>query len=633
MKLYPPPVRAYTNLARNSASDETAETPDTRSPLRFNLWMLGRQRGLIAINAVLYLVYYLPGILNPYLLSRIVDDGIIAGNWAVTWRLTIVMVILIVVGVACSAGGHFIGVACWLVSMFRVTKLVIRKVGQMSHVVTRRVPAGEMLSVANSDSDNFGAVVEYVSRLIVAVVSFGFVAVVVIRENLGLGRLVLVATPMVVIVTIPLLRPLQRAQQLERERASKLTGMAVDIVSGLRILRGIGGERTFGDNYAKQSQSVRQAGVRAGTWWASLDGVGAITTGALLVGLTWFGIRELTQGQLTIGQLVGFFGYAIFLQRPVMIFYEFFQRWTLSLVSAAKTIALLSQDPPWVAPDQIVSPPSGQIVDSETGFTAEPGQLTIIVAPLPDQSAALADRIGRYLPADMESLELSISRELKGKAERKESAKRAAARARQVRQDERLACGTWGVSLAGVDLSEMDLGEVRQRIVVSDASTAVFQGTLQTLVDPHGTHTRTQAEEALWATSAEDVWEAFADGWQGLIDEKGRGLSGGQRQRMVLARVLLMNPEILVAVEPTSAVDAHTEARIAERLPAYRRGRTTIMTTVSPLWLRRADKVAFLLDGRVAAQGSHKELMATCEPYRATVVRDGAAPQTSGGGK
>ncbi|MDR2974284.1 MAG: ABC transporter ATP-binding protein/permease [Propionibacteriaceae bacterium] len=626
MKTFPPDVRAYTNSARGGAgpSMEGEEHPDTRSPLRFVLWLLGRQKGLIALSAILLAVWFLPGSLNPAILSSIVDRGIVANDWDYTWRWTAVMIVVILFGVIANTVSSTLGVAAWLVSMFRVTKLVARKVGQMSHVVTRRVPAGEMLSVASSDADTFGAIGEVFGRLIASAASFVFVAIIVLREDVALGLLVLIATPLIVVITTPALRPLQRAQMVERERSSKLTGMAVDIVSGLRILRGIGGERTFGDNYAKQSQAVRRAGVRTGSWWAVVDSMGVVTTGALLVGLTWFGINEVTQGDLSVGQLVGFFGYAIFLQRPVQAFFDAFQKWTASLVSAEKTIGLLSQEPPWVEPDQAGEFRPGLIEDAASGFVARPGKLTIIVSAVPDDSARLADRIGRYLPADLERLDLSVSKELTGKAEKKEWQKRAEARARQVAQDERLAQGDWGVTLDGVDLSQLSLEETRRRIVVNDASSQVFAGTLQSVVDPHASHSRDQAEQALWAASAEDVWDAFAEGWQGWIDERGRGLSGGQRQRLVLARALLLDPEVLVLVEPTSAVDAHTEARIADRLPQYRSDRTTIMTTVSPLWLRQADSIAFLVDGLVQAEGAHAELMATCPAYRSTVVRDDA---------
>ncbi|MGZ5403655.1 MAG: ATP-binding cassette domain-containing protein, partial [Nocardioides sp.] len=145
-------------------------------------------------------------------------------------------------------------------------------------------------------------------------------------------------------------------------------------------------------------------------------------------------------------------------------------------------------------------------------------------------------------------------------------------------------------------------------------------GTLQDAVDPHRRLSRRQAEEALLAANAEDVYDALPGGWQGVIDERGRGLSGGQRQRVVLARALALDAPILVLVEPTSAVDAHTEARIAERVTQVRAGRTTVVCTVSPLWLHHADRVVLLEGDRVVADGQHHDLLDD-PAYRAVVAR------------
>jgi ABC-type multidrug transport system fused ATPase/permease subunit len=106
------------------------------------------------------------------------------------------------------------------------------------------------------------------------------------------------------------------------------------------------------------------------------------------------------------------------------------------------------------------------------------------------------------------------------------------------------------------------------------------------------------------------------------ITERGRSLSGGQRQRLALARSLITDPEVLVLDEPTSAVDSHTEARIAEGVRSLRAGRTTVVFTSSPLLLDRAERVVFLHDDRVAAVGVHRDLLHTEPRYRAVVTRE-----------
>ena len=104
--------------------------------------------------------------------------------------------------------------------------------------------------------------------------------------------------------------------------------------------------------------------------------------------------------------------------------------------------------------------------------------------------------------------------------------------------------------------------------------------------------------------SADDVLEALPAGLDRLVEERGRSFSGGQRQRLALTRALLTEAEILVLVEPTSAVDAHTEARIAGRLAAGPAGRTTVVMTASPLLLDEADEVA-LPAGRPGRRHRH----------------------------
>jgi putative ABC transport system ATP-binding protein len=106
------------------------------------------------------------------------------------------------------------------------------------------------------------------------------------------------------------------------------------------------------------------------------------------------------------------------------------------------------------------------------------------------------------------------------------------------------------------------------------------------------------------------------------ITERGRSLSGGQRQRLALARSLVTDPGVLVLDEPTSAVDSHTEARIADGLRQVRSGRTTVVFTSSPLLLDRADRVVLVHDGEAVAVGEHRELLDSEPRYRAVVTRE-----------
>lgn len=612
-RVFPARIRAY--------EPDATINPDTRTPSRFLIWLIWQQKGILALSVVVA-AWQVLNSLMPWLLGKAIQEGVVAHNPAATWRWAAWLFLVVVLGVVAGILGHTVSVSGWLVAMYKATALTVRKALQLGHILPRRTPTGEVLSVASSDSDTFGACAINVPMAFGALCSIATTVIIVVQINWRLGLVVLVAAPIMVFGTSPLLRPLGEARTVERSRSSTLTGQATDIVAGLRILRGIGGEKTFGDNYAAQSQRVKRSSIVASAWAVGVDASAILLSGLLLVLLTYLGIGEMRRGHLDVGGLISFFGYAVFLVGPIQTIFMFAQRWVQGLVASAKTIGVLGQASPWPELEQpIPLPDHARIVDEASGFYAEPGELTIVVSATPDDSAALADRLGRYFPTATDQNPPELEMELKGKAGKKDRRAKLEARRLIAEQDAAMARARWGVSVGGVDLAEADIHDVRAHILVSDTGASMFAGTLQEAVDPLGIATREQAENALRTASAEDVFDALPHGWQGRIDERGRGLSGGQRQRIVLARALVNAPDTLVLVEPTSAVDAHTEARIAARLAQARRGETTIIMSVSPLLLHHADTAVLLVDGKAVARGPHNELLRTNAAYRDVVAR------------
>nr|BFE83468.1 hypothetical protein GCM10020093_060690 [Planobispora longispora] len=222
--------------------------------------------------------------------------------------------------------------------------------------------------------------------------------------------------------------------------------------------------------------------------------------------------------------------------------------------------------------------PGGLLRDVASGVAVRPGIFTAIAAAAPEESIAIADRLGRYSGGD--------------------------------------------VDFGDVPLDTLPLAEVRRRILVADNGAALFAGRLRDELDVSGRASDEDLAAALHAACAEDIVEALPDGLDSRVAEAGREFSGGQQQRLRLARALTADPEVLILVEPTSAVDAHSEARIADRLAKARSGRTTLVCTTSPLVLDRADQVIYVEEGVVRAQGAHRELLATAPAYAATVTRE-----------
>ncbi len=516
----------------------------------------------------------------PAVIGHAIDDGVAARDTRslVTWTLA-----MLGIGLVQAAAGimrHRFAVTNWLTAAYRTVQLVARHATHLGATLPRRVATGEVVAIGTNDLAHLGNAMDVTARATGAVVSFVVVAVILLQTSTVLGLVVLIGVPLLLLAIGPLLKPLQRRNLAQRELMGELSNLATDIVSGLRILRGIGGEKVFHDRYVRDSQEVRRAGVRVGRLQSVLDAFQVLLPGIFVVLVVWLGARFAVQGRITAGELVAFYGYAAFLMIPLRTATEFANKWIRAFVAARRVVRVLALEPEIQDADDrfLPEPPVGaELVDVASGLRVPHGAITALVSDEPEETAAVADRLGRYAEGEVR----------------------------------------WG----DVPLAGLPRAVVRRRIVVSDTGSTLFSGVLRDQLDIRDRGDEALAD-ALRTASAEDVLEALPDGLDAEVSERGRSFSGGQRQRLVLARVLTADPEILVLVEPTSAVDAHTEARVADRLRRHRAGRTTVVTTTSPLLLDRVDHVAFLSGGRVVAFGAHRDLLRDVPAYRAVVTRE-----------
>ncbi len=555
-------------------------TADHRSPGRFLWWLAKGQWHTLALGMLFGVVWMSSQAVLPAVIGRAIDRGVAGKD---TDELLKYAGLLFGIGLVQAASGivrHRFAVTNWLTTAYRTVQLVGRHAVHLGATLPRKVSTGEVVAIGTSDISHLGQVMDVSARFAGAIVSFLLVAVILLQTSVTLGLVVLLGVPALMLLVGPLLSPLQRRSARQRELMGDLSNTASDIVGGLRVLRGIGGEQVFHERYRRESQTTRRAGVEVAKLQSVLDALQVFLPGVFVVVVVWIGARYAVSGRITPGELVAFYGYAAFLMIPLRTATEYANKFIRARVSAARVCRVLALTPDVTDPDVPADPPppGSPLHDARTGLTVRPGTLTAIVSDDPDETALLADRLGGCAPD----------------------------------QDDE-------VSLGGVPLTALARAEVRRRIVVSDTGAALFSGRLGDRLDVTGGG---DLGRALETASAADILDALPEGLDALVTERGRSFSGGQRQRLVLARALTADPEILVLVEPTSAVDAHTEARIAARLRAHRAGRTTVVTSTSPLMLDAVDEVALLRGGRVVATGTHGELLRERADYRAVVTRE-----------
>ncbi|MGW1819416.1 ABC transporter transmembrane domain-containing protein [Streptomyces sp. NPDC002125] len=566
--------------------------PDVRSGPRFLFW-LGRSQltgqlkslgwGLLHHCAIAGLPLAV-GLAIQAVVDRSGRDLVLAGG------------LLVALGVLISVGDtmlHRTAVTNWITAAARVQQLLARRTAELGSALTRRVAAGEVVAVSTGDVEKIGWFVEALSRFAAAATALVLICVGLVFYLPSLGVLVAVATPVLALAVLPLLPRATRRADLQREKAGRATELASDTVAGLRVLRGIGGEELFLGRYRRASQEVRKAAVRSARMWALISAIQVLLPGVLLISLVWYGSTLARDGRIEIGQLVTVYSAATLMLFPLRNVEEIAMAYSFSRPSAQRAVRVLSLRRT-VRPSTLEAvTPRGDLYDPVTGLMAPQGRFTAVVCGDPDEAGRLAERLGGHAEPDEASEPVP------------------------------------SVLLGGVPLDELPLDTARTAVLVQDKDPVLLSGTLRELLDmPSSGHVT--AEEALTAAQCGDVLAALAqasvdadgDPMNTRITERGRSLSGGQRQRLALARSLITDPEVLVLDEPTSAVDSHTEARVAAGIQGLRGGRTTVAFASSPLLLDLADRVVLVHGGTVVAAGTHRELLRDEPRYRAVVTRE-----------
>lgn len=619
-----------------SALTAQSMTPDAPLPHPPSLgagallrWLLRRAAVPVTLATLAACTSNIIQAIVPAFLGQALDAGIENGLNGRVWGIGALLLVLFVVYAVGDTMLSYFGVTAWMRTAFDVDRLVGRQISATGKDLSRQVSTGEVATIIASDADYLGKLIEYLPALLGAAASFLVVAVLMLRTSVSLGLIVILGMPLVAAIVTLVIRPLQKRQAVQREAQSAVTTITTDTVAGLRILRGIGGEDVFARRYRDASQELRRRGVEVASSQATLMTLQVLLPGLFAAIVVWVAARMAVAGSLTPGGLITFYGYTAYLSWPLWVFTSSVQDYTRAVVGARRLSRLLEVAP---AAGSLVErlnldpaaahPVSGDLVDTDSGLRLKEGRMTALVCPDPQVSADLATRLGRFTDTGPT------------------------------------------VTLAGRPLTTMPLEQVRASVVVSGATAQLFTGTLREALDvrggpdpqPAGLEDLVRAEterttgadvdqqvrpqereapgddrliEAIGIADAGDVLTSLSEGLAGMITEKGRSLSGGQRQRVALARALLTEAPTLVLIEPTSALDSHTETRVAAQVHRARAGRTTVVVTASPLVLEACDEVVLLdSSGTELLRSTHRELMAMARDghaqaadYRAVVSR------------
>ena len=448
--------------------------------------------------------------------------------------------------------------------------------------------SGEVLSIASADADTAAQSFAQAGRGIASVLGMITAAVFLLLVDPVTGLVVLIAVPIgLIIVALPG-RAVSAKASTQLEAVARAGRSASDLMHGLRVIKAMGGEPWAVRRYQTTSDEAATAGIATGERTGRLAGLGALVMSVVLaIVLVVAGLR-LIDDQMSVGALIGILGMTAFLTEPMRALADIVGLFAQSHGAAQRIAALLTdiEDTDSTAtnpPAQTTAAPMIRVDDRELNvgqwnvgadrsvdFTTPFGSLTCIVTEQSEPTTALITALGTH--------------------------------ARGTGPDQMI------VSPHTVDLFE---GTIRSNITMILATTE-----------------QPVPAEVLTASGTNELIGLVESGLDHRIQELGRNLSGGQRQRVALARALSADPKVLVLHEPTTAVDAVTEATIATGVHDLRRAggdTATIIFTSSPAFLAAANTVVFIPTSGPVLIGAHAELLSadndSAETYRQAVTR------------
>ncbi|MDO5721496.1 MAG: ABC transporter ATP-binding protein [Actinomycetaceae bacterium] len=555
----------------------------------------------------------------PGALGQVLDSGLEQGIGAHLAPGMSALLALTAIAALTAGFEQVLGNAIYMLAYTESVRAVTTRTIENGTNVTGEIPSGDIVAIVSSDTEYIGGFAEMISSVIGAIATTAIITVLMLQLSVPLGLAVIIGLPLLTIFMALLVKPLQARQNVQREAVGKLTSITTDAVAGLRVLRGIGGEDEFSARYRTQSDQVRDLGIKVAPYQGLLNAIRAAAPSIFSTVVVGVAATMVFDGTLTAGEMVAFYGYTLFLASPLWALTSAIQFGTRAWVGAKKIGKIFAIDQPEAGQAETAPPAWGgaDLHEPESGVKLPAGKVTALVCADPDVSAHIARRFSQ--PSH-----------------------------------------THPVLYGSVDSRNVDLSEIRRHVLVSDTNNELFTGTLRNnllgasaqvasplrspeliaryLVETSCTtpnhltrpHQRDQQLlRALETADGGDILSSLPGGLDGTIAERGRSLSGGQRQRVSLARALAAEPDVLICIEPTSAVDSHTESRIAKRLTQYRQGRTTAVVSTSPLVLECCDQVLLISpQGKVVTGGSHQQLMALAEQgqvqgkqYRAIINR------------
>ena len=560
------------------------------------LAILKKYRWSLLLSPLLVLIGVLSETIQPYFMSRIVDDGVMMRDLSVIGEVGTYMIVISVVGLAISILNVRISSRASTGFGTDLREALFEKIQTLSFPDIDRFSSASLITRLTNDISRIQQVVLMSMRIMLrAPLMLVLSLVFIIRINSQLALILAASIPLLAVsVYLILHKGFPFFVKIQR-KIDGLNAVVRENLINIRVVKSFVREDSETVKFTRSSEDLRDMVIRASNIIINIFPVMQLILNLSVLAILWFGGGKVMSGELKVGELISFVNYLMQVLMALMMMSRVIMTVVRASASSQRITEVLSAQP------SLVDTPAGLLNE----YNISRGEVEF------------RDVSFRYEGGETDVLK-NISFKLRGGDTLAVVGATGSAKSSMVQLIPRLYDATAGeVIIDGVDVRDYNLETLHHQVGVVLQKNELFTGTIiDNLRWGKQDATRGEIEEATQAAQAHDFIMSFADGYDTVLGRGGVNLSGGQKQRLCIARALLRKPKVLILDDSTSAVDSETESRIRKGLATLLHDTTVIIITQRINTMQAADRVLVLDDGQIEAMGTPAELMENSEVYR-----------------
>lgn len=533
-------------------------------------------------------------LLQPKLMSKIVDDGVLGQDMNLIIRTGLLMLLVLIGGGACGiAASAFGGIASQSFSRdLRVD--VFKRVMGLSFEQTDKFTTGSLVTRLTADITAIQQMVDFMLRMLVrdSLLFFGGI-IMMLTLNVRFGIIILCALPVEIIMMIIILKKANPYYSIVAKRLDTVNSVVQENVTGARVVKAYVREDTEEKRFDDANISLMESNLRVQTLMAILQPLLMIILNLSVIAVIVIGGWQVQAQAMKVGEVMAAITYLTQVLHGVMMMSMMFQTLAKASASANRLREVLETDP-------VIKSGSVSLAD-KTGGTVS----------FKNVSFSYPETKGRPVISDL-TLDIKSGESvaiLGATGSGKSSLVNLIPRFYD--------CTAGEVLVDGVNVKYCKLDELRKKVGIVLQKSELFSGTVEDNIkwgDKNATHE--EVISAAQAAQADEFIQKIPAGYEGIIAEKGASLSGGQKQRLSISRAVLKKPEILILDDSTSALDLGTEAKLRAEIDRKMNGTTLIIIAQRIQSVKSCDRIAVLDHGKLCACDTHENLLKTCEVYQ-----------------